>query len=755
MRLSSPSQILDCSSGTTPFNWSDTTNWGGAQPGYGTISFAGTLGTTNTMDQSYNMNQINWNGVSAWTMNNSNSAVLNLFDNGGTQAKVESAWHAGGVTINAPITFAATTGNAWGEINSVSSSILFGTGTLTVNGSAVAGIRMFGGTGGIATTFNNTVSAAGKYFATSAVGQTINIGGAFTSGDFYLMNSGTLNINSGSTFSASTVRLGGDFGTTGTQDLTKGATLNFTPAAGGLTYSGVINPVASNTSGALVVNPQNAPKRHEHSQPGQIALDSNLAITPSRRWRHIEYHAQVKGGDNSTGNDIKGFTETFTPSSGASINQSGTIYNSTGNGNVLLNGAGTLTLSGADTYTGTTTVNAGTLSLTGSLASPTLTVGGGTFSYGKTGTNTQGFTATNINLGNSSIKNTVSTDTLNLGALSRSVGGTVDFTNTGTVTTTTANTATSILGGWATVGGNTWAVSAGNGVTAGAITGLASYTASFASTTAPGTTANVDFVLSNTNAWNTQTINSLRFNNGSPTLTIAPGQALTDSSGGILVSGISSTTNIGTSGSTGILEGAAGKDLVVINDSTSNFRIYSIISDNGSATGLTLSGNGLATTTATVIGGTNTYTGPTTLNAGTIVAVESNQAFGTVGTLNLAGGQIRASGTGTGPYTVGNAVTLSADTTIASGGSANTLTLHGPGYDFGRDESKSPKTGTLRRTPVQSVTAATDTALPRLALARWSSAARTPTLARPRSPPARCKLAAAAPLDLFQPAAQS
>lgn len=208
-------------------------------------------------------------------MNSSGGAVLNLFDNGGTQAKVENLG-TGGVTINAPITFAATAGANWGEINAVSSSITFGSaGTLTVNGSGVAGIRMFGGTGGIATTFDNTVSAAGKYFSTSSVGQTINVGGAFTAAEFFLMNSGTLNLNTGAVFS-SAIRLGGDFGTTGTQNLALGATLNLTPASGGLTVTGVINSVTANTSGSLVINSQNT--NGTNTLSGTVFLDSALAI---------------------------------------------------------------------------------------------------------------------------------------------------------------------------------------------------------------------------------------------------------------------------------------------------------------------------------------------------------------------------------------------------------------------------------------------------------------------------------------------
>src|SRR5438270_11838789 len=89
--------------------WSDSNNWGGAQPAYGTLSFnlGGTQGTTSIVDQSFSMNQLFWSGTSAWTVNRANAAVISLFDFSGTQAKVENQ-STGLVALNVPITFAAT-----------------------------------------------------------------------------------------------------------------------------------------------------------------------------------------------------------------------------------------------------------------------------------------------------------------------------------------------------------------------------------------------------------------------------------------------------------------------------------------------------------------------------------------------------------------------------------------------------------------------------------------------------------------------
>ena len=323
--------------GTTDL-WSDVLNWDdNAFPGYGTLTFAGSARTTNVVDANISQNMLLWTGSSAWTLNNGSGAVISLFDNGGVQAKLENQ-STGLVTINAPITFAATAGANWGEINAVNGGLTFGTGTLTVNGSGVNGIRMFGG--GQTTTFNNIVNAAGKYFSTSALNTNVVIGGTFTAGDFYLMNGGTLALQSGASLTTTGLRLGGDFATTGTQDLSKGATFRLASATGGQTFASNINSVTGNTSGALLVDSQNTSGTNTIS--GSVFLDSPL---------------------------------TFQQAAGGTLAITGVVSNAS---SLTKSGAGTLTLSNTNTYGGGTTLAAGTLNLgaAGALGAGALTVSG-------------------------------------------------------------------------------------------------------------------------------------------------------------------------------------------------------------------------------------------------------------------------------------------------------------------------------------------------------------------------------------------
>ncbi len=363
--------------GASP-KWGDTNNWSSvltaAAPPYGTLTFTngGTQGTTMTNDSITSMHSLFWGGASSWSLNQGGTTVLSLFDFSGAQPKVEND-STSLVTINAPVTYASNNGtppNPYGELNAVNADITFGSsGTLTVNGSSVNGIRLFGS--GHTINFNNTVSASGKYFAhaTSGTGAIINMNGSFTAANFEVLNDGMLNLNNGGSLTGS-IRLGGDNQGAGvTVVATKSGTFNLTASGGGQTFSGVINSVSGNTSGTLAVNSQASSGVNTLS--GHIALDSNLRINQVNAGTlNI---TQAKGADNTTGTDIKGNTLALAATN--SIVHSGTIYNSTGNGNVVITGTGSVALSGTNAYGGTTTLGtAVTLDINSSTALGTSTL---------------------------------------------------------------------------------------------------------------------------------------------------------------------------------------------------------------------------------------------------------------------------------------------------------------------------------------------------------------------------------------------
>jgi fibronectin-binding autotransporter adhesin len=344
--------------------------------------------------------------------------------------------------------------------------------------------------------------------------------------------------------------------------------------------------------------------------------------------------------------DVAGNVTTIGPLSGAgsvtlgsgalTVNSNGTdstfsgVISGAGDGGLTKTNAGSLTLNGSaiQAYTGPTAVLGGALVLDYSnLASPTnmlpnsaLTLGGGALRVvGKTGaTNSQAFASTALVAGDSAVQagGSGATTNISLGTITRSLGATIDLNVTaasGTITTTNANT-DGILGGWATYGGDTWAQ-----VTAGAVSGLpsGSYQSSFAAAT-----NNVDVTAANSSPAGSPTVNTLRFNgNAAVTLTVAANQALTLNAGGILVTpavGAHATTITG-----GILQAAAGSDLVLIQNNTSGaLTINSAIADDG-ASGVTKSGPG-----ALVLGGANTFAGPLTINGGN-VSFSSAAASGT------------------------------------------------------------------------------------------------------------------------------
>jgi autotransporter-associated beta strand protein len=346
-----------------------------------------------------------------------------------------------------------------------------------------------------------------------------------------------------------------------------------------------------------------------------------------------------------------------------------------GNGSLIKLGAGALTLSASNTYSGRTTVSGGTLMLDFSAAGApaanilnkfsNVTLGGGTLllNGNASTTNSQTLTGTVVNPGASAIQliaNPTSNPlSLALGGITRAAGGVVDFTlPSGTqsaangITTTTANSS-GILGGWATVSGSDWASNNGSGN----VVPLASYTPD---TWATGN--NTDVTISSAPP-SGSTTNSLRFNTpSSNTLTLSGTNVI--ASGGILV-----TSNVGNNAQTitgGSLAGASGQDLILLqNNPAGALTIASAIVDSTTATGLTKAGPGTLT-----LSGPNTYSGPTTVLGGVLSL-----------TGMIHGSAVVVGGTSGGTLQTTTGYLSGTSGTIGSGGSG-TLIQYGGGVDF-------------------------------------------------------------------------
>lgn len=323
-----------------------------------------------------------------------------------------------------------------------------------------------------------------------------------------------------------------------------------------------------------------------------------------------------------------------------------------GTGGLTKSGSGTLTLRQAHTYSGPTVVNGGTLEFDFTAPSAPLTniinntannsslsLAGTTLSLlGAPGaTNSQQFNGTTFQAGAARIQLTAAPANqlaLNLGAITRQVGSSVNFIPPGGTASgtngviTSTGTAGNILlvdgVAFATVGGIDWAAQAAGGTHLVGLSSVGGYTNSDANSLA----GNADIASGiNTTLASGANIISLRFNqNENRNVSIGAGQILR--TGGILV-----TSNVGTAGSSitgGTLMGSAGKDLVVIQDSPQPFAISSVLADSISATGLTKSGSGKLT-----LAGLNSFTGNVQINSGSL-----ELSVGGNGTLTALGANV-------------------------------------------------------------------------------------------------------------------
>ena len=241
--------------------------------------------------------------------------------------------------------------------------------------------------------------------------------------------------------------------------------------------------------------------------------------------------------------------------------------------------------------------------------------------FAATTTTSQTFASTTINPGNNllTLNNTGAGTVLNLGTLSHTVGGTVNFTQpAGTVSATNGYTVgnsdgalvNGILGAWTTVGtGSTLTYATDAGTTGSAIT-------AFTSTAGGANLVNVTGTTGNYSLTGNQTVaSSLAVNTLQSTLvgaTTALG-ANTLTVNGLMSADTSGTWNITATGTGGIIIGSSNE--LDLTGSSTGIAISAPISDNGSTPSSLVDSNGGQVT----LSGANTYSGGTYLNAGSVL----------------------------------------------------------------------------------------------------------------------------------------
>ena len=374
-----------------------------------------------------------------------------------------------------------------------------------------------------------------------------------------------------------------------------------------------------------------------------LTLPANITAYTTVNSTHTFAIGALSGAGTLSGDTNNGKTVTWqigaknldTTFSGAITNLVGT--NVVGPAALAKVGTGVLTLSGASTYTGATTVSAGKLVLSGASLTSPVTVSSGasfggrgsitgnvTFNSGSTLlANPAGVLAITGNLAFGSAVTvspvpgaTLSAGTYTLYTYTGTLTGTPSFTWSGTGYTATFNTATA--------GTVTYTLAVDNARPVGAIT----WTGATSST------------------WD---VSALNWNHSSGTTFFKDGDAATfnDTSSVLAVT----------------LSGTLGPASVTV-ASSKNYTFSGTGLLSGSAT-LSKSGTGSLT-----ISTNNTYTGGTALSGGTLT-LGTATALGT-GAIALGGGTLA-----TGALTIANPIAVTADATISGGNSGGTHGLTG------------------------------------------------------------------------------
>lgn len=631
-----------------------------------------------------------------YVTNTNDTATINVSN--GVSFSEAVAIAAADVTGSQTIVFASNLAGQTLNLNAVSINE-----SLTFDMDQVSGLTLTGGTitlaGGTTQTFSNgsgdtasivsVVAGSGALTKTGAGNLTLN-GAANSFSGATTISAGTLTVAGGNALSDSS-----------SVAIAAGATLalSSTEAIGNLSGAGAINLGSSTLTttqtadttfsgsisgtGSLAIS-QGGAATYALTLSGNNTYTGATILT-NYGWLKLDGEASMANGSavQVNGNSVLTLLSDQTVGSLASNNANASIQlgsyaltaggdNTTtsvlgvisGTGSLVKQGGGTLTLSGSNTYGGTTTVSAGTLSISGdgNLGGGAVNLAGGTVLDVSGATNIDNAI---VLTGNSSIGNS------NAVTLSGAISGAYDLTKTGSGTLTLSG---SNSYGATYVSAGTLSVSSDGNLGSGAVNLAAGTTLALTG----ATTVDNAIVLAGDAAVSTAANATLSgVISGGFTLTKAGANSLTLSGsntyGATTVSAgtlsVASDANLGSS----TVTLAGGSTLAV----TSATTIDNAIALSGSATvntgaDTTLSGvisgsNNLTKAGSAVLtlSGNNTYSGTTSVSAGTL-SVASDANLGT-GSLNLANGTTLQI---TGNTTIDNALALTGVATINAGAAA-------------------------------------------------------------------------------------
>ncbi len=330
--------------GAVSFNRTDAVTYGGVISGSGVINVSGavTLTGANTVTGLTNVTAggLTVTGSLAGGSTVASGARLAI-GNGGTSGAV-----AGNIANSGAVTFNRSDAVSYGGvISGVGSLAQAGSGTLTLTGAntVTGGTTVAAGTLILPAvlTSNVTVNAGG----------TLQIGTGGTTGGLTgnLVDNGTAIFNRSDSFSF-------DGAFSGNGSLVK-------QGAGVLTLDGAYTFAGTTTvqAGSVTITQLNS--------TGTLAVGGGAGVT-------LTSGAQAIGGlSGSAGSTLDLGTSTLTVNTGGTSVFNGGV---TGAGSLTVAGSGVLDLEGANTYTGTTAVNGGTLKINGSINSNTTVGNGGT-----------------------------------------------------------------------------------------------------------------------------------------------------------------------------------------------------------------------------------------------------------------------------------------------------------------------------------------------------------------------------------------